>query len=174
MFAVRPKLMTLEVPVLAVKCKQRNYVIKILTARQKHRSLGIAANCHVGFTDLYRVQKCSEMVGGVEAKSLESHIQVQRPERNVSCLSHVINILLTRLLLFLCVNPGVFIDLSSSLVGQPACKNEYLCSSIEPLEQIQRSNLAYRTEGSVGQPFRTELNECVYQSNHWSKSRIQI
>ena len=42
MLAVRPKLMRLQVPVLAGKCKQRNCVIKILTARRKRRSLGIA------------------------------------------------------------------------------------------------------------------------------------
>ena len=36
-----------------------------------------------------------------------------------------------------------------------------LCSSFEPLGQIQRSNVAYRTESSVGQRFWTELDECV-------------
>ena len=49
-----------------------------------------------------------------------------------------------------------------------------LCLSFEPLGQIQHSNIAYRTEGSVGQCFWTELNQCVYQSNHWSKSSVQI
>ena len=44
-----------------------------------------------------------------------------------------------------------------------------MCSSIEPLEQIQCSNLAYQTEGSVRQHFWTELNECVYQLNHWQE-----
>ena len=45
-----------------------------------------------------------------------------------------------------------------------------LCLSFEPLRQIQRSNIAYQTGGSVGQRFWTELimNQCVYQSNHWN------
>ena len=44
------------------------------------------------------------MVGEVEVRSLDPDIQVQRPERNVSCLSHVINLLLTKLVLgFVCV-----------------------------------------------------------------------
>ena len=43
-----------------------------------------------------------------------------------------------------------------------------LCLSFELLRQIQRSNIAYRTDGSVGQRFWTELNQCVYQSNHWN------
>ena len=47
-----------------------------------------------------------------------------------------------------------------------------LCLSFEPLRQIQRSNIAYRTGGSVGQRFWTELimNQCVYPSNHWFSS----
>ena len=41
------------------------------------------------------------MLGEVEAKSLEKGIQLQSPERNVCCLTLIINPLLTGLVLFL-------------------------------------------------------------------------
>ena len=48
---------------------------------------------------------------------------------------------------------------------------ERLCSPVEPLEQIQCWNLAYRTEGRLSrQCFRTELNERVY---HTVESSVQ-
>ena len=73
MLAVRPKLMRLKIPILAGKCKQLNLGYEDSDSSSKPPEF---RNCHVGFTDLYKVQKYREMLGKVEAKSLEPDIQV--------------------------------------------------------------------------------------------------
>ena len=67
---------------------------------------------------------------------------------------------------------SVYLYRTESCIGQRLF--ERLCSAVEPLEQIQCSYLAYRTEGSVGSVSEQNWTRVfIMQSNHWSKSSVQ-